>query len=448
MPNSIFFSLLISIIDVALIFYFLVIIFNVRINKLLSAVYIVLLQAVFNTAVNVFLGYANFLGFVIMYVTAGIIFYLYFKKNILKLYFFIIVGLMLNFVMEIISIGLIVAIFRISPSILTESNVYRIIGIVISKSLFLIVVKYLISKLDILRHVEKKQFYLFLSLLFFNILIIFVAFSVLVKTGSFSFTSFIKFTGVIIGVIVFSALVFWSIRKILIQSQKEMLWEMKEKEYKNQLVYTKSIEEMFDTMKAQKHDFNNYISTIYGLIYLDKIAEAKEYLKSLAERVSWNSRIIDINHPIIAALINVKMERALRDNIDMEIDVNIPKELPYDLIDLTVVLGNLLDNAIEACLKKEENERYIFANIYIKETNFIIKIVNSKLADVFVCNENKERYTTKEDSTNHGYGLFNIKQVVKKYEGSIKIQDLENEFSVKIALPIQYNYEYTPIKAN
>jgi len=444
MPNSIFLSLLVSIIDVTLVFYLLVIIFNVKIHKLISAVYIVLLQAIFNTVINIHLGYASFSGFIFLYVTSGVIFYLYLKKDIFKLYFFIILGLMLNLVIEIVTLGLIVVAFQVLPNMLIESNIYRVLGIVVSKSLFLLVIKYGISKIDILRYVEKKQLYLFFSLMIFNIFAVFTTFAFLKNTSFFSNSTVIHLAGAFIGVLAFSSLVFWSIRKILVQSQKEVMWEIKEKEYKNQLVYTKSIEEMFDTMKAQKHDFNNYISTIYGLIYLNKITDAKEYLKSLAERISFNSRIIDINHPIVAALINVKMEKAARENIDMEIDVSIPSELPYDLIDITVVLGNLLDNAIEACLKKENDERYIFVNIYIKGTYLVIKIVNSKTIQVSVCKESEERYTSKEDSDNHGYGLFNIKQVVKKYDGLIKIEDLENEFSVRIALPVDYESEYKP----
>ena len=100
-------------------------------------------------------------------------------------------------------------------------------------------------------------------------------------------------------------------------------------------------------------------------------------------------------------------------------------------MDISIILGNSLTNAIEACegLRKK---KYIKLYMYMKGEYLIIKIKNSKKTDGFIDENSYE--TTKIDKENHGFGLKNIKYIVDKYDGLLKIEQSKEEFVLNIAM--------------
>ena len=112
--------------------------------------------------------------------------------------------------------------------------------------------------------------------------------------------------------------------------------------------------------------------------------------------------------------------------------VTIPEGLTLPEFDLTVILGNLLDNAVEACMTIEENDRYIGFNMFYKPDYLIIQTENpvsgaSKPQQI-------SRMTTKPDAENHGYGLRNIEFLAQKHNGFMKTARENGVFKVDVAL--------------
>lgn len=103
-------------------------------------------------------------------------------------------------------------------------------------------------------------------------------------------------------------------------------------------------------------------------------------------------------------------------------------------VDIYSLFGNILDNAIEACEKLDENERYIGLKIYKQNSFVIINTINPFLGEIK--KENGNIITTKNDKVSHGYGLKSIKYVVDKYDGKIDINDRKNIFSLTILFNI------------
>lgn len=105
---------------------------------------------------------------------------------------------------------------------------------------------------------------------------------------------------------------------------------------------------------------------------------------------------------------------------------------------MSIIIGNLLDNAIEACLNPSVNDPFIELNILTKVNYLIVEILNSKSNAVNTEPESLGNgFTTKNDKENHGLGIGNIKRIVKQYEGLIKIEDRKNTFLVHMALPLE-----------
>lgn len=244
--------------------------------------------------------------------------------------------------------------------------------------------------------------------------------------------------GIIIGVITITILISTILWRIVGYAQNEVEWKEREDAYKKQLFYMKNMEEAIDSIRAQRHDFKNHISCIYGLLMLEKNKEALEYTKKFTNQIVQYDGLLDTGNSIVTSLLNMKLMKANSENIPFEISVDLPDHIKLDMLDVSIVLGNLLDNAIEACTPVNENDRFIDLRIYEKEFYLIIKVVNSKSDKIKVNIGNfQDRFTTKkENMEEHGYGLYNVQQIINRYHGRLKIEDNADTFHVNIAIPL------------
>ncbi|KAB3534130.1 GHKL domain-containing protein [Alkaliphilus pronyensis] len=403
-----------------------------RIIYIIPAVATVILL---NTFSNIVFGLANAIATLIVLFLTSLIYSLILKKGPLYIFSLTLITAVLIFAIEIIFINIIVIVFGLSPADLLSVNLYKILAIIITKSLFFIIIRYGLSKINVQRAFDRKAIVPITVVLLFNMIITFMTFLLFKNIEITSLIDYISLIGMAAGTITFSWVVIMIMRRIIAQNEKELIWTMREKEYQNQRVYFSSLEEIVNTMKAQRHDFNNHISIIYGMIHLGKNKEAEKYIKELGESVSELNDIVQVNHPVITALVNVKKQKSSSEGITMDLDIELPQELSFDYIDLSIILGNLLDNAIEA--GKEADEKEIDVRLYTKGNYMIINIVNTKSqVNIYQENDGSNRFTSKKDSDNHGFGLLNVKQVVYRYKGIIRIEDKGDLFEVNIALPL------------
>lgn len=239
-----------------------------------------------------------------------------------------------------------------------------------------------------------------------------------------------------LGAIIFSWITYKIIKKMIIQSQQEVIWKMRQEEFHKKDFYMQNMNDILNTIRSQKHDLNNYLSTLYGLIYLERFEESKKYITQINDRISNMDDIIETSHPVITALVSMKRNKAYEENIEVILDIELPDDLPFDFVDLSIIIGNLLDNAIEACQGVHKDiKKKIELLIYVKEEYVIIEIVNTKSEAIKVDTKNiLRRFTSKNNRENHGYGLGNIENIVKQYNGVMDIYDLGNQFSIEIRL--------------
>ena len=133
------------------------------------------------------------------------------------------------------------------------------------------------------------------------------------------------------------------------------------------------------------------------------------------------SEIIDTGNTAFDAIISAKKVLAESKNIDFALKIQIPEKLQVDAVDLCVIFGNALDNAIEAC-EKLETQKIINVSAIYDDNQLICKITNTALTST------SDLQTTKSDKENHGFGLDNIKQALSKYNHVVKIEHADNEF--------------------
>ncbi|RKD23679.1 Sensor_kinase_SpoOB-type, alpha-helical domain [Caminicella sporogenes DSM 14501] len=185
--------------------------------------------------------------------------------------------------------------------------------------------------------------------------------------------------------------------------------------------------EVIEALRGQKHDFNNHLNVIAGMIQLNKPNKALEYIYNICGKTNEFFSISKIENVEVAAILYSKFAIAESKGITVELDINTSlSELKIDNIELSKILFNLLDNAIYELEKSTEDEKILTIDIGESDDRYFISIINSypilspKLYDKIF----EKGFSTKKGE-NHGYGLNIVKKIVEKNKGQITVESYE-----------------------
>lgn len=205
--------------------------------------------------------------------------------------------------------------------------------------------------------------------------------------------------------------------------------------YQNKLMKQQmdEIESIYMTMRGWRHDYHNHLQSLKGYLSLNKVEQMKDYLNELETDLDSIDTLYHSGNLQLDSILNAKLAIAEKGQIRIHCDASIPPQLHVSDLDLCVILGNLLDNAIESCRKiKNPDERFIRVYIGILKKQLYISITNATSETV------KQRtdhyFTTKRGD--HGHGLKRVDQVVKKYDGYLNRQNEPGVFATEIVLPL------------
>lgn len=141
-------------------------------------------------------------------------------------------------------------------------------------------------------------------------------------------------------------------------------------------------------------------------------------------------KTVSVNHEIVDAVLFQQQSERGAQSIQWQIEGALPDGVPIGDFDLCTIFSNLLSNSIEACRQVEEERRYIHLQIRSLDGNLVIEVENScnGMADI----EKLGVITSKKDAENHGYGIINMKDAVRKNHGEILFESTEDKFIVRI----------------
>ena len=191
------------------------------------------------------------------------------------------------------------------------------------------------------------------------------------------------------------------------------------------------METSLKTTKAMRHDLRNHLSVIYALIDKGERDAALKHLAKMTDVYDDKKQYACSENIDIDSILNFKIQEAERQNIKVALDLSVPAKMSIASFDLAIILGNLLDNAIEAVAELEK-ERQIKTNINYDKGRIIILVENPYQGERV---KDGNRYlSTNKELSQHGLGLENVKSVLQKYDGSMDINQRSNIFSVSLLL--------------
>ncbi len=242
---------------------------------------------------------------------------------------------------------------------------------------------------------------------------------------------------IMVSLIFINVLCYYIFVNISAKNKEKLQYSIMELRLKEQEKNLTQMKQSYEEIRKIRHDMKNYVECAATLLHNGKIPEAETYLSSFLEnKISFGTQIVFTKSDAVNAIISSKIAVCKKHNIIFHYEITGSVEQIPEL-DLSILLANLLDNAIEASLKIKEN-REISLKIY-NERNYLVIFISNFISES-VLNKNPHLHTTKKDKLRHGVGSLSIKDIVNKNNGMISIYEKDRFFYVDIWL--QFSDEY------
>lgn len=201
-------------------------------------------------------------------------------------------------------------------------------------------------------------------------------------------------------------------------------------------INTEEQKKVMENFHREKHDWINELIVLKNAIEYENKAVVLQNIDEIIQNCQSGEIVSDTGNKCIDALINTKYATAKAKGIDFILKIFIPEELPINQCDIGIVLGNILDNAIEATEKCSSYEKKIEIAMGIKK-EALVMVVKNPLSGSLKRNKDGKLLSTKEDSKKHGYGINSIIKVAKKYNGDVIIEDEDGEFIITVTMNLE-----------
>lgn len=203
-------------------------------------------------------------------------------------------------------------------------------------------------------------------------------------------------------------------------------------EIKNQIHYYKEINQIQHEMRAFRHDIKAQILCIRALVSAKQSVQAIDCLDKILGKAETSTKCFDTGNNIIDSLLTDKQQLATQYNTNIVFIGCLPKE-EFDLLDLCIITSNAIDNAIEACAKDSTQcDKEIIFESRLQQGYLVMRFQNPTFQKVNIIRN--AVITTKSDKIHHGFGIYNMKQIVKRNNGDFKMHLDKNSFLLEIAL--------------
>ena len=204
--------------------------------------------------------------------------------------------------------------------------------------------------------------------------------------------------------------------------------------YQNKLLAQQiaEVENLYRTMRGWRHDYHNHLQTLKARLDMGQTDGAREYLDRLEEDLDAIRALVETGNVSVDAILNAKLSLVLKKGIALSFKAAVPQNLTVSDIDLCVILGNLIDNAVESCERVEEDRRFLRLYIGVLKKQLYLSITNATAETV---RKIDAAYISAKRG-NHGHGLKRIDRVVEKYGGYVNRQNEPGVFATEILLPL------------
>lgn len=311
---------------------------------------------------------------------------------------------------------------------ISSQHLNRVIGIFVTKLLYFVLTQVIL----IVRKKEKYRFKIneWIVIISAFILTMTIAFCIHTLILGYPFEEYI-YIAVSFLLSILDIIIFVFMGKMNRANQKELEQQQLQTQLRYRQNEIQQIESQYQKISMLRHDYKNQLNCLRTLIEENNFDEAKSYLgKIIGSQSDILSSHIHCSNSVLNAVINEKFTAAEKKGIETtcKILITIPEYLEYDL---SILLSNLLDNAIEACAKEESPTQIM---MLIKKTHGYYRIVVKNTIRESVLQKNRELKSDKENKALHGWGLRSVAEIAERHLGGLDIYEKNGMFVVSVLL--------------
>lgn len=192
------------------------------------------------------------------------------------------------------------------------------------------------------------------------------------------------------------------------------------------------IREIYLNMRSWRHDYHNHLQVMKVQVAAGQVEEMKQYLDELEQSLDCVDTYVKSGNLMADAILNSKLSLAEKKKIRVSCKAVLPEKLSVEDVDLCVLLGNLLDNALEACDVIPPEQRFLRVYMVVNRSQLYISIQNSAKEEL---NFNERNYISQKRG-NHGLGMKRVKALTDKYEGFLTLANEPGIFAAELTLPL------------
>lgn len=307
----------------------------------------------------------------------------------------------------------------------SEPQIYSL-GILLSKFItFLIILIVKISKKKFNVNNLGTKYLLILSILpITTIILLFLMYQIMWIIDNNQLKITFIFTSVLL--ILSNIITFEIIRNQNKLAKSEYELKLLKENITEQTKHYENLQSSHEEIRQMRHNMRSICIGTIAELKVGRIDSAIEQLKSNIDIIEESSKIIDTGHPSIDSIIENKLNKCDELNINVNLSYQYKKSITINEIEIAVIVGNILDNAIEAC-QKVRSEKEIWGSIMVDKHDIIINIKNTAV-------DSNNLKTSKINKKDHGYGLKSISLIAKKYNGYAKFSFLNNIFTSYVVI--------------
>ncbi len=235
---------------------------------------------------------------------------------------------------------------------------------------------------------------------------------------------------IVLGIVGMNIFMFYTLNNTLKREniiKKEKFFHEK---VQNQLKVYHSISENLSENRKRTHEFKNHLICIQALVEKENYEKLKEYILQINHTLTLTTDAINTNHIFINAILNSKYRDALEKGICFSLKVNDLSQIVLSDTDIVIILSNLIDNAMEACINCKD--KIIKLKFVLENEQIILSVKNNYYYTPI--KKNGQFLTRKPNPSEHGMGIKNIIEAIERYHGKYTIDYNQDTFSFSILI--------------
>lgn len=331
--------------------------------------------------------------------------------------------LLIIFVLSELATGMIIAIVsEKSMEIMSDNPMLYFQGMFVSQMVSFIIVKIIGLSKRQFKYLPIKVWLQIMIIPFTSMISVYAVVEVAYKMNNLRSSMYVILIAVCL--VVANLFTFHLFEKELQNRDDKLRYSFLERQLEDEKEYYRMISDNQIQIKKIAHDMKNTLISLLGNITEGKIEAAENKINELLNNTTENTQTTYTGQLTVDTMINIKKKCMDINDICFKPICFMSKECNFDEIGFCIVLGNALDNAIEACKKVDKGNRYILLKIIEDESLLSCYLENS--SNGVMPKENEK--TTKMNKSIHGFGLDNMKMIINNNGGAINTSCNENKF--------------------